>query len=66
MNDDKKEIYMVARLGGGSPSHNHATIIDATKEATRLAEKHPGSTFYILKALGMITSKVVLECQKFD
>jgi hypothetical protein len=59
-------FYMVARLGGGSPSQAHASYEKAKEEAERLATKHPGNTFYILIASGMVTSKVVVEYNHFN
>ena len=36
-----------------SIGNKHKTLADATAEAERLAEKHPGTTFEILQCLGV-------------
>jgi hypothetical protein len=45
-------FYMIYRDGGQQPpSFIHDTIDGAKSEAQRLAIKHPGSKFYIMKAI---------------
>lgn len=39
------------------PTHRHDSFLDAQKEAMRLAEKHPGNTFYVLVATGMASTR---------
>lgn len=41
--------YMVFKEGGGAPSKVHKSRIQATLEAERLCNKHPGETFMVVK-----------------
>ena len=47
-----KPQYYVYALNYGAPTVRHATLAEAQAEAERLAEKHPGRTFEILKCIG--------------
>lgn len=44
-------FFLVWNPEGRSPTYRHATIGEATKEAERLAAKHPG-TFFVLAVVG--------------
>lgn len=37
---------------GSAPTITHESYHDAVREASRLAEKHPGDTFAVLKVCG--------------
>jgi hypothetical protein len=43
-------FYMVYGIGRGGPTYRHPTKESAHKEAQRLAEANPGSSFVVLKA----------------
>lgn len=50
--------YYVYCLTAGNPTVRHATLAEAQAEAERLAEKHPGRAFEILRCVGIAqTSK---------
>lgn len=54
---DEKEgemFYMVKREGAGATQVQHFTEKSAYEEAVRLAKKHPGAKFYVLKAVGYV------------
>jgi hypothetical protein len=42
-------VYYVMRDGGRAPRFQHHTRHSATKEALRLAAKHPGANFHVVK-----------------
>jgi hypothetical protein len=46
-----KPYYYVYRYGHGGPTAIHKTVESAQKEAERLAEQHPESSFDILKCV---------------
>lgn len=46
-----KPYYYVCRYGHYMPKITHATLEAAQKEAERLAERHPGYSFQILKCV---------------
>jgi hypothetical protein len=62
---EHKPVYMVFRIGGGSPSQMHATREKANEEAVRLCHKHPNNTFYVLEAVGAYSSVVKVETISF-
>lgn len=45
--------YYVYALNHGAPAVRHATLAEAQAEAERLAEKHPGRAFEILRCVGI-------------
>lgn len=47
-----KPYYYVYRYGHHGPQARHGTVESAQKEAERLAEQHPESSFEILKCVG--------------
>ena len=47
-----KPYYYVYRYGHHGPQARHGTIESAQKEAERLSEQHPESSFEILKCVG--------------
>jgi hypothetical protein len=46
-----KKYWMVHALHGHAPTVTHASEESATKEAARLAAKHPGSIFVVLESI---------------
>ena len=48
-----KPYYYVYKIGGNPPSQKHSTLQEAQIEAERLATKHAGSAFEILKCVGL-------------
>ncbi|MEN6423336.1 MAG: hypothetical protein ABFD76_15460 [Smithella sp.] len=46
------EFWMVWRLGGQGPTHQHEYLSDAKKEAERLAASNPGIKFVVLRSVG--------------
>ena len=48
-----KPHYYVANLETFTLGEKHKTLAEATTEAERLAEKHPGTAFEILQCLGV-------------
>lgn len=52
-----KPYYYVYRRGFGAPSMRHEFLHLAQAEAERLAEKHPGETFEILKCVALSVVK---------
>jgi hypothetical protein len=65
MKPEHKPVYMVFRIGGGSPSEMHATREEANEEAVRLCYKHPNNTFYVLEAVSAYSSVVKVESTDF-
>lgn len=49
-NAPEPDFYLVWREGGNSPAYKHYSEATAREEAARLAQKEPGSRFYILPA----------------
>lgn len=43
-------FWLVWKEGGGVPTYQHPNSQSAENEAARLAQKHPGSRFHILKS----------------
>ena len=48
-----KPYYYVMRIGASAPTYKHETLDAAHAESLRLAKQSPGSTFEILKCLGI-------------
>jgi hypothetical protein len=48
-----KPYYYVYRVGYDAPTYKHKTLELAQCEAERLAGKHPGNSFEILKCVGV-------------
>ena len=48
-----KPYYRAANLETFTLGEKHKTLAEATAEAERLAEKHPGTSFEILQCLGV-------------
>ena len=48
----KESFYVVWCPNRGNPTHRHPTFDVAKKEASRLALKHRGETFYVLSSCG--------------
>ena len=46
-----EKFWLVWYPGGGNPSKKHATLLEAEKEATRLAATYPEKDFYVLEAV---------------
>ncbi|UIS25279.1 hypothetical protein [Erythrobacter phage vB_EliS-L02] len=46
---EERPSYFVMAEGGKAPSKRHASRVNASKEAQRLAHKHPGKTFHVVK-----------------
>jgi hypothetical protein len=51
-----KPYYYVFRYDGSAPQVRHDTLKSAITEAIRLAEKHPGAYFLILKFVGFASA----------
>ena len=51
MSKDRKKFWMVYGEGRSIPVHKHTHAEHATREAGRLAEKYPGTRFYVLEAI---------------
>lgn len=49
----KPYYYVLNKTQKFAPTYQHKTLEDATTEAERLAEKHPGTAFEILQCLGV-------------
>ena len=49
----KPYYYVLNKTQKIAPTYQHKTLEDATTEAERLAEKHPGTAFEILQCLGV-------------
>ena len=54
-----KKYYYVYRVGHKGPTVKHPLLFDAVKEAERLAAKHPGEAFEILKAIAITQATAV-------
>ena len=65
MQTEHKPVYIVFRIGVGSPSEMHATREKANEEAVRLCRKHPNNTFYVLEAVAAYSSVVKIETITF-
>ncbi len=46
----RSEFWMVYGEGQGAPTYKHDSLKAASEEAERLAGRHPGIAFYVLKA----------------
>lgn len=63
---EEKPVYYVIAEGGAAPTKGHASRIKARNEATRLAKKHPGTKFSVVKLKEqMIYEPVVGAGQNF-
>ena len=51
-----KPYYYVFRYDGTAPQVRHDTLKSARDEAIRLAEKHPGEHYLILKFVGFASA----------
>lgn len=49
----KPYYYVLNKTQKIAPTYQHKTLEDATTEAERLAEKHPGTAFEIMQCLGV-------------
>jgi len=49
----KPYYYVLNKTQKIAPTYQHKTLEEATTEAERLAEKHPGTAFEILQCLGV-------------
>lgn len=47
-----RQFWMVYGEGQGAPTVKHASMNLAKGEAERLARQHPGTKFYVLRAIG--------------
>lgn len=45
------EFWMVWNPNGRAPTHKHRTLVEAEREAQRLARMIPGESFVILEAM---------------
>jgi hypothetical protein len=68
--EDKKMendgFYLVWNPARGIPTFKHWTYEDATTEAERLANKHPGEHFYVLKTIEMVQTQNVVRKEKVE
>jgi hypothetical protein len=51
-----KAYYYVQKINGQIPAVRHETIEAAQSEAMRLAQKHAGETFEILKCVALVST----------
>jgi len=58
-----ESFYMVLRNGSNQINFRHDTYIDAAQEAKRLAEKTPGTIYYVLKAVSETKTDVLYETE---
>jgi len=49
----KPYYYVLNKTQKIAPTYQHKTLEEATTEAERLAEKHPGTAFEILQCIGV-------------
>lgn len=56
--DSSRRFYVVWNTGRGIPKVKHEDFCGAELEATRLAERHPGEKFYILRAVAVAEAKI--------
>ena len=49
---DHKKFWLVWNPSRHKPVRQHTSLNVAVEEAKRLAEKHPGQQFFILRAIG--------------
>lgn len=60
--DHHSPFWMVFSPNQGPTSMQHRSKVEALAEAERLAKKHPGSIFYILRAeMGISTDQAPLK-----
>lgn len=52
-----KKFWMVYRVGGNGPTHQHATLTSAMKEAERLATQVGGGRFFVLEAVAHVEER---------
>ena len=55
--DQMKPYYYVYAFHYGGPTVRHAAIAEAQAEAERLAAKHPGRAFEILRCVGIALTR---------
>ena len=63
------DFYMILKKGSTYISKQHKNFKEASDEASRLANKEPDETFYILKCLGakkVQTTRTEIECFRKD
>lgn len=53
-------FFMVWRPGTGMPTKKHPDLCGAKTEAARLAEKHPGESFYVLQSVTVFSGAVTV------
>ena len=54
---EMKPFWMVYGLGQGGPTYQHDTEASALREAERLAEVCPGTTFVVLEATQAVRTR---------
>lgn len=59
--EEEGTFYCVWRDGFPPPVHKHKSFVSARDEAERLCRKHPGETFYVLKAAALLDSSVLVR-----
>lgn len=57
----EESFYCVWRDGFTPPVVKHKALVSARAEADRLCRKHPGETFYVLKAVAVLESNVLVR-----
>ena len=53
---DRLKFWMVWRENSPTTRHRHLTKREAEDEAERLAQIHPGETFYVLKTVAAMSA----------
>lgn len=62
----EESFYCVWRDGFTPPVVKHRSFVSARDEAERLCRKHPGETFFVLKAEAVLDSSVLVRFTKLD
>ncbi len=63
MENNTKKFWMITG-DGNSPKVRHASRQDAVREAERLAKANPGTQFFVLEAVEMLTQPTGFVRQK--
>lgn len=56
-------FFLVWNPNGGNPYFKHPTAETAKAEAMRLGAQNPKDSFFVLEAIGEVTTKPVVQAQ---